>query len=192
MFKNGNAWMVIIPGFLMISLFIGGWFYVTEEDTIQHEDLGDYTQINANMDNGGLSAGWNWTALPEGELIGEDYIGIIAYENGEILSGDEFDQRQLELRQDGEVIYEGEGTAVEDGLIFEFPNRMEENDVYGYEGAVSAQLPDGADEVDVYYLHTWMNHAGQGGEDPSFSDPPFPGMDDHENFWWVISETASD
>ncbi|AXF54738.1 hypothetical protein [Salicibibacter kimchii] len=192
MFKSGNTWMIIIPGFLMVSLFIGGWLYVVGEDTMQHENLQDDAQINANIDGEDLSGGWNWTTLPEGELAGEDYIGIIAYENGEILPGDEFDQQQLELRQDGEVIYEEEGTVVEEGLIFEFPNRMEATDIYGYEGAVSAQLPDASDEVEIYYLHTWINHAGQGGEDPSFNDPPFPGMEDNDDFWWVISETVSE
>ncbi|SDI32532.1 hypothetical protein [Natribacillus halophilus] len=190
MLKSGNTWMIIIPGFLMIFLFIGGWLYITGEETIDHEDLQEHVQMNADMEGEQLDAEWNWTELPDEELEGEDYMGIVAYENGDVLAGDEFAEHELQLYQDDEVIHETEATVVDEGLIFEFPNRLETNDVYGYEGSISVQLPEAADEAEVHYLHTWMNHAGQGGEDPTFADPPFPGMDDYDNFWWVESETA--
>lgn len=176
----------------MIFLFVAGGLYVTESDEVGHEELKDHVQLDAAIANDQLKAEWEWAALPEGELEGEDYIGIIAYENGEVLPGYEFEENEIQLLQGDEVIYEDEAMVVDEGLIFEFPNRIEMNEVYGPIGSVSVQLPEKAEETEVHYLHTWLAHAGQGGEDPAFTDPPFPGMEDYDNFWWVVSETASE
>ncbi|GAK14646.1 hypothetical protein [Geomicrobium sp. JCM 19039] len=190
MFKGSNKWMWIIPGGLMIALFIGGYMYVTGADSIDHDELQEVVEIDAQIGDTTVDVHWDWGMLPEGELEGEEYVGITLFNNdGEQISGDQIDEASVTLFQSGNEVYARDGEIVDEGVILSFPNRLDTYNVYGVEGHAEVSVSEDIEEVTVYYLHTWETHAGQGGDDPTFEDPPFPGMDGFDHFYWVIEET---
>ncbi|GAK01765.1 hypothetical protein [Geomicrobium sp. JCM 19055] len=186
MFKGSNKWMLIIPGALMVFLFVGGYFYVSSADRIDHEELKETLTLEGHIEEETVSVHWDWGMLPDGEIEGEEYVGVMFYDdNDEQIHGSEVVDASVTLYQSGNETNELEGDIVDDGVIFSFPNRLDAYTVYGVEGEATIELETTVDRAEVYYLHTWENHAGQRGDDPSFEDPPFPGMDAYDYFYWV-------
>ncbi|WP_156816990.1 hypothetical protein [Salsuginibacillus kocurii] len=186
---NGNKLVVILPIFLMAFMFFGGWFYLQQSDVISNEDLYEHVELEAQLEENStqqLDVSWEWRETPEEGLVGEDYIGIsVIDEDEQPLLSEEIEEASLQLFDGEDVIYETEGEEVENGIIFSFPNELEENVTYGNEGHINMTITGSAESASVSYLHTWVEHDGLESEDARFFSPSFAGQDE-ENVSWVI------
>ncbi len=191
---RGNKPVLILPAILMIVMFIGGYQFLQGSEAVTNEELQDLieVQLEANQANGDLQvrANWDWTIMPAEGLYGEDYIGITLMDQtmGEARTDLEFVEAKVELLYGDQVIEEAEGTIVENGIIFAFSNKMDENVTYGNLGRVRVTVEGEElqpEDVRLHLLHTWVEHTPLDKEDASFASPTFGNATNVP--YWIIS-----
>ncbi|TWI57833.1 hypothetical protein [Halalkalibacter nanhaiisediminis] len=179
---RGNKPVLILPAILMIVMFIGGYQFLQGSEAATNEELQEVIdiQLEANRANDDLRirANWDWTIMPAEGLYGEDYIGIalIDQDTGEARTDLEFVDSRIEVLFGDQVIEEAEGTVVDNGIIFAFSNKMDENVTYGNLGRVEVTVGGEelqADDVQLHFLHTWTEHSPLDKEDATFAQPTF-------------------
>ncbi len=189
---NGNKLVVILPVLLMIFLFAGGSYYINQTEVVNNEELDEKinweTTLLQTEDSSVLEATWNWSVTPSDGMAGEDYIGVTFIdEKGEALPAELMDDYQLTLKVEGEDITEG-GEAANNGIIFSFPNEIEENKTLGDKGSLRVETTSASNPVRavISYLHTWEDHGGLQSKDARFFNREFAGKGDKdESFFWV-------
>ncbi|WP_216829993.1 hypothetical protein [Alkalihalobacterium elongatum] len=166
---RGNAAVIILPLILMGFIFYGGYHYLNTSDQITNEELDSVVSLVVETSSNGnkqtISGSWDWKEMPIDGVVGQDYIGVklVEEENQQLVNSDYILSSKLTLRHSGKEIYETNGTFVFDGIIFEFPNEVQEHIGYGNLGTFEIVL-DGeqfaGNEISVSYLHTWVEHDG--------------------------------
>lgn len=179
---RGNKPVLILPGILMIVMFIGGYTFLHQSDTMTNEELQNVIEMNVKKekvnDDLHIEVNWDWTVMPSDGLYGDDYIGIaLMDENSKKARTDlEFSHATLELIYGGQVIKEVEGNEVENGIMFEFPNKMIDYTSYGNVGKATL-IVKGEDleeeMVRVKFLHTWTDHSPLEQKDALLQNPTF-------------------
>lgn len=191
---RGNKPVLILPAILMLVMFIGGYQFLQESETITNEELQEVIdlQVEAKETDKDLQvkANWDWTMMPTEGFYGEDYIGVtlIDEETGEARTDLEFEESKVELLSADQVIEESEGTVVENGIIFSFSNKMVEHESYGNLGKVRVTVKGEEirpEAVRIYLLHTWVEHSPLAKEDATFTNPVFTGAANVP--YWIVS-----
>ncbi|MEB1807648.1 MAG: hypothetical protein LPK26_10240 [Bacillaceae bacterium] len=175
---RGNAAVIILPLLLMGFIFYGGYHYLNTSDQLTNEELDTVMSLVVEASSSGdkhtINGYWDWKEMPVDGVLGHDYIGVKFVDeeqhsvDPELISGS-----KLELLHGEQVIYETEGTIVHDGIIFEFPNEVQEHIGYGNKGSFEIVLGDefySGNEVSISYLHTWEEHGGFSFEHARFSN----------------------
>ncbi|WP_017728300.1 hypothetical protein [Halalkalibacterium ligniniphilum] len=191
---RGNKIVLLLPGLLMIFIFLGGYLFMEQEEEMTNEELQEVIDINIDtkQENDSLfvRAAWDWTEMPVEGLYGEDYISV-AIENEALLDKLSFDEGFLRLFYGHEVIYENKGRVVDNGVIFPFPNELREFESYGNRGEIEVLIEGEqvrAEDVSVYYLHTWTAHLGLVFDDARFESPQFENGPNVQH--WVVKREA--
>ncbi len=191
---RGNKPVLILPGILMIVMFIGGYTFLHKSETMTNEQLQRAVDIDVETfsreDGLQIEINWDWTTMPSDGVSGDDYLGVALIDktSNEARTNLDFTDATLQLIHGGEVIKEVEGRQVENGLIFAFPNKMIDYTSYGNVGAASVIVK--GEELDqelvrVQLLHTWTEHGGLKQEDALFKAPSF--QDGTTVPYWIIS-----
>ncbi|NEU30751.1 hypothetical protein GN156_08170 [bacterium LRH843] len=179
---RGNKPVLILPAILMIIMFIGGYQFLQTTGTTTNEDLKEVMELDLATtkvkDELQIEVNWDWTVMPAEGFYGTDYVGIafIDKETGEILHDAQFEESKLELLYADRVIEESVGTVVQNGIIFEFSNKLVEQESYGNLGRaiVTVRGKDvKPEDVQVHYLHTLVEHSPLVKEDATFQTPNF-------------------
>ncbi|MFB5662043.1 hypothetical protein [Alteribacillus sp. HJP-4] len=189
---NGNKLVVILPTLLMILLFAGGGFYITQAEIVTNDELDEHvkwdTSFEENQKSAILDASWSWEVSPEDGFAGNDYIGVtILDDNGEIINSDSIQHYDIQIGENESV--EAEAETVENGVLFTFPNTMLENKTVGNEGSIAVEINGEAEpeRAIISYLHTWEEHNGLDSKDARFFERDFSGKgNDDESFFWVM------
>ncbi|MGO4887151.1 hypothetical protein ACJ2A9_05280 [Anaerobacillus sp. MEB173] len=197
-----NKWQWILPGILMIFIFYSGYQYINESESFSNEDIQNLIvasveaeQINEQMIE--ITGKWDWSELPKEGLLGDDYIGVTVFEEDQPMDGERFSESMLVLYHRDKPIYEVEGQAVKNGVVFSFPTKMVEEGIYGNEGEVKLQLQISKNsfsstKVSMTYLHTWTEHEGLQIEDSRFQSPQFLNVNgDDEVPYWIIERLST-
>lgn len=191
---RGNKPVLILPGILMVVMILGGYHFLQQEEMITNEQLPEVMEMEVDKtptdDGVRVEANWDWTTMPEEGMYGEDYIGITVTDpaTGKPRYDLSFAEGLLELRYGDQVIEEAEGVAVDNGIIFAFPNKVEENMSYGNLGSVSVEVLGAGIEpehIELHFLHTWVEHSPLVKEDAAFTEPVFDGAANVP--YWVTS-----
>ncbi|MFV8826626.1 hypothetical protein [Alkalihalobacterium sp. APHAB7] len=165
---RGNAAVIILPLLLMGFIFYGGYHYLNTSGQLTNEELDTVVSFVVEADSHGskhtITGYWDWKEMPVDGMLGHDYIGVKFVEEEQ----DSFDPQlisgsALQLLHGEQVIFETEGTLVLDGIIFEFPNEVQEHIGYGNKGSFEIELDSklySGNEVSISYLHTWEEHEG--------------------------------
>ncbi|TSB46699.1 hypothetical protein [Alkalicoccobacillus porphyridii] len=165
----GNHFIVfLLPAILMLTMAIGGYFYLIDEESNESTNatLQENIDWDANERGTLIEVAWEWPSMPTDGMFGDDYIGV----KGPI------ENVYLELHASDGVLYEADGEQVDNGWIVSFPNRLEENRSLGNRGSVYIELTSSeysAEDLDLFLLHTWSEHSPLELEDASFEDPSF-------------------
>ncbi|RSL30938.1 hypothetical protein D7Z54_23525 [Salibacterium salarium] len=194
-----NKLVLILPLFLMVFLFVGGAIYVNQAEEISNENLSEEVEweksFSENESGSTLEASWNWGIMPDDGMQGTDYIGVTLLDaNGDPISGEEIKTYELTLHQNDEADIIEEGQVVENGILFSFPNEMQENQTIGDSGSlhVSHNGDNLPEQAVISYLHTWEDHGGLDSQDARFFNRDFVGKNQNdESFFWVM-ETFED
>ncbi|MFB4164765.1 hypothetical protein ACE1TI_13280 [Alteribacillus sp. JSM 102045] len=189
---NGNKLVVILPLILMVFLFAGGSFYINQAEVINNEELDEQINWETSLSSTGeasiLEASWNWNVTPDDGMEGEDYIGVTFIdENGEMMPAEIIEEYELTLTLKDQEIEE-DGITADNGIIFSFPNSIEENETLGDKGSLRVETSGEAVPVRavISHLHTWEEHGGLQSNDARFFDRDFGGKKDNdESFFWV-------
>ncbi|MEC2070549.1 hypothetical protein [Alkalihalophilus marmarensis] len=194
---NGNKLVLILPAILMAIMFWGGYHFLGENETLTHEQLKEETGLVAEADDTGdgwlVNISWEWASMPDGGLYGEDYVSAaVLDEDGHAREDITFTDMKLELVYGDEVIYETEGEAVSNGVIFAYPNEIQEHQSLGNNGQAVVRLNGdeiNKEDISIRMLHTWVNHSPLTKEDALFSNPDFSGAANVP--YWVKEETPA-
>ncbi|GAF66272.1 hypothetical protein BTS2_3172 [Bacillus sp. TS-2] len=179
---EGNKGLWIMPGILVIIMILGGIYYVNDSDQVSNEELIEHIELHADLqetddDTYVLEVEWDWTITPLEGLFGDDYLGIVFYdENDQIITDVDIDEATLHLYYLDEVIETNQAEHADNGLIFSFSNKLDEHISYGNIG--KAQIIVESDHIEyatAHLLHTWMNHAPLVSRDATFSEVEFDG-----------------
>ncbi|WDF03090.1 hypothetical protein [Shouchella hunanensis] len=162
-------WVVfILPAILMVFIALGGFIYLSQDDTLSNEELQKEVEFTAVFQQQAVTIEWAWPQLPTEGIYGIDYIGLS-------FDGDPqaVEIGQVTLPVEPEQTYDG--FAVENGIIFAFPTEMQEHQSVGTRGQLIQGLPPEVDveNVKVTLLHTWTNHEDLLLEDATFANPQF-------------------
>ncbi|RSL34529.1 hypothetical protein D7Z54_05125 [Salibacterium salarium] len=196
---SGNKLIVILPLFLMAFLFVGGSIYVKQAEEVTNDNLSEKLEWKKSFNEAGngsvLNASWSWGVMPDDGLQGTDYIGVTLMDtNGNPLPEEELKDYKLSLKQNDQADIVKEGQVVENGILFSFPNKLEENQTIGDSGSlqVSSNGETQTEQAVISYLHTWEDHEGLESQDARFFNRSFKGKEDNdESFYWVM-ETFED
>ncbi|WP_062046399.1 hypothetical protein [Bacillus sp. JCM 19034] len=187
---NSNKTVLVLPLLLMLIMFVGGYFFLSDTEEITNEQLKEKIELEASYhENGSLlvvNGEWNWSVMPIEGLYGDDYIGVAipnVNNHNEIVA-------TLELTYADDIIEQIDGKVVDNGIVFTFPNAMIEQISYGNSGRFKVEIDHqhnvDVDELSVHYLHTWTNHAPLDIEDAIFQTPTFEEAQDVPH--WVLSK----
>ncbi|OLO26923.1 hypothetical protein BTR23_21355 [Alkalihalophilus pseudofirmus] len=166
MFK-GNAAVIVLPLLLMGFIFYGGYHYLNSSDEITNESLDQVLSFVVETTTNGtsqtISGNWDWKEMPIDGLLGDDYIGVkIGGEGEQDNIGEEYIQSaRLILKHGGKEIYETNGTLVHDGVVFTFPNELQDHIGFGNMGSFEIVIVGEAfigTDVSISYMHTWEIH----------------------------------
>ncbi|WP_078552847.1 hypothetical protein [Bacillus alkalicellulosilyticus] len=184
---NGNKIVIILPLLVVAFLFLGGYHYIQQINTVTNEDLSQFVDVQPEIDSTGdnysATFTWEWQEMPIEGLEGTDYIGFSFLDSEGNVIAEEIDVNgKLELLRGDQVIFESTGTIVERGIIFPFPNEVVEHESFGNKGqaVISFSQDISASQVVISYLHTWVEHQWQS-EDPRFIE----GMSDTFPHWVI-------
>ncbi|WP_026674728.1 hypothetical protein [Alkalihalobacterium bogoriense] len=164
---NGNKVVIILPLLVVAFIFYGGYSYWQSIGSVTNEELSQYVNFDHKLeprnDQFILTSEWEWTEMPAEGLIGTDYIGVSLLDaNGQQLEDVSFANGKIELFYGNKIIYEAEGTLLENGYMFSFPNEMIEHETFGNNGRISVSFQTSDDteghRVSISYLHTWGEH----------------------------------
>ncbi|TMW73789.1 hypothetical protein [Alteribacter natronophilus] len=164
-----NKMVIFLPLSVMIGLFVFGWLTVMQTEEVTNEQLESHTELSIEYDmpENQVHGSWNWEAMPSDGIAGDDYIEVVLLdEEGNVLPGAALDG-VVELGQSDEILHTAEAVgSTDDGLLFEFPNRSEDNLTYGNRGTVTVDVDEQADihEAEIRYAHTWVEHEGFDGD----------------------------
>lgn len=174
---NGNKVVIILPLLVVAFIFYGGYSYWQSIGSVTNEELSQYVNFDHNLQPRNeqfiLTSKWEWTEMPAEGLIGTDYIGVSLLDaNGQQLEDVSFVNGKVELFYGNKVIYEAEGTPVENGFLFSFPNEMIEHEAFGNHGRITVSFQGAeyinGERVAISYLHTWGEHEPLQLEDARF------------------------
>ncbi|ARK29402.1 hypothetical protein BkAM31D_05795 [Halalkalibacter krulwichiae] len=181
---RGNKPVLILPGILMLIMFVGGYQFLNGSDPITNEELQNVMSTDVDVaetvEGLQIKASWDWTVMPVEGLYGEDYIGIYVVDPAtEAVRTDiEIEDAHLELHYSDTVIENDEGVIVDNGVIFAFSNKLVEHESFGNLGQVSAKIKGdhlSVSDIRIHLLHTWTEHAPLEKVDATFQDPNFTG-----------------
>ncbi|AIC94123.1 hypothetical protein [Shouchella lehensis] len=161
-------WIVfILPAILMVFIAVGGFIYLSQDDTLSNEELQQEIAFTASIHQQITTIEWIWPQLPTEGIYGTDYIGLSFETESYVEPG------QVTLPVEPEQTYDG--FVVENGVIFSFPTEMQEHQSVGTRGQLIQALPSEVEieDVQVTLLHTWTNHEDLVLEDATFADPQF-------------------
>ncbi|MBP3951227.1 hypothetical protein [Bacillus suaedae] len=185
---SGNKPVLILPGILMIIMFIGGYYFLGDTDTFTNEELKEVIEVDVQVDEQSqglrIQGEWDWTIMPSEGIYGDDYISVFI-ESDESFS---IETAELKLLYAGDVIEETAGKVVENGVIFSFSNQLVEQISYGNSGEFEVVMSGEnvkAEDISIRYLHTWTNHLPLDLDDASFQDPTF-GEAENVPYWILI------
>ncbi|MDV2683201.1 hypothetical protein RYX56_02320 [Alkalihalophilus lindianensis] len=192
---NGNKLVLILPAILMALMFWGGYHFLGENEALTHEQLEEEIEINVVASERGedwlVKVNWDWTAMPEGGLYGDDYVSItVLDESGKAREDVSLTQSELELIYADEIIYQTEGETVTNGVIFAYPNQFDEHKSYGNLGQAVIRVNGEniqQEDISVQMLHTWINHSPLTKEDAQLTNPDFSGAINVP--YWLVSVT---
>ncbi|WP_100372464.1 hypothetical protein [Bacillus sp. FJAT-45037] len=192
---NGNKLVLILPAILMVLMFFGGYHFLGQVETMTHEELEDVIEldVHASEREGDwvVRVNWDWTMMPDGGMYGEDYVSVAVLDSSRTNAREDvvFEDAKLELIYADEVIYETMGQSVDNGMIFEYPNELDQHKSYGNVGqmvvTVSGSEIDSSD-ISVKLLHTWVNHSPLTKEDAQFTVLDFSGAQNVPH--WIIEQ----
>ncbi|WP_209125359.1 hypothetical protein [Alkalihalobacillus sp. BA299] len=190
---KGNAVVIVLPLLLMGFIFFGGYHYLNTSNQMTNEDLDNVISFAIDATSNGsthtIIGDWDWQKMPVDGVLGDDYIGVKLVEEGqepfdfELIKGS-----HLVLKHGGNEIYETEGTIVNDGIVFTFPNEMQEHMGYGNMGSFEVVIVGEefiGQEISISYLHTWDVH-----DDVSFDRARLSNVDIDINHWVIERFTA--
>lgn len=188
---SGNRLVVLLPLTLMVFLFVLGGLYLIQTETVTNQSLKEEVSWEIHTSQVGdrflLEASWNWGYLPEDGVRGEDYIGVSMLDRqGNSIPIEQYEVYELEVHHENHI---REGELVGSGVLFSFPNALEENKVVGESGTVRIVVEGEVPPIRaiVSYLHTWEDHDGLISKDPRFFEREFAGREaDSETFYWVM------
>ncbi|KGA96826.1 hypothetical protein AJ85_20885 [Alkalihalobacillus alcalophilus ATCC 27647 = CGMCC 1.3604] len=171
---EGNKALYILPGILIVLMIVGGMFFLNDNEGVTNEELIDEIELNVEIHQSDESvkvrAHWDWTVAPADGLNGDDYLGMVFYnESGEVVEDFSVVESELQLFHSDEVIEQSHAIEGENGLIFTFTNQLDEHISYGNLGEAVVTIE--SDEVvfaEVFLLHTWVNHSPLVSADATF------------------------
>ena len=160
---NQNKIVLLLPLTVMVGLFIIGYLSLSQSQSVTNEELNRFItfEIEANSENedSKVYINWQWMDYPSDGLLGNDYIEIVLLNEDREPVDFILTNSQLKLFQSEEIIYENEILhQSKDGFIFTFPNKVEENLLYGPYGELNFILSEQAEEtkyIEARYYHTW-------------------------------------
>ncbi|MDA3131098.1 hypothetical protein ACFPTR_09970 [Aliibacillus thermotolerans] len=188
---SGNRLVVILPLIVVVFLTVLGGVYLLQADSVTNETLKEEVSWNIHTSKTGdifsLEATWSWGHLPSDGVRGEDYIGVSLLDaNGHLIPAEQYEVYELEVNHEQQI---REGELVGSGVLFSFPNDLEENKVIGESGTVHIAIRSDISpkRAIISYLHTWEHHDGLVSKDPRFFEREFQGIDKgNESFFWVM------
>lgn len=183
---RGNHFIVfLLPALLMIVMAVGGYFYLKNDQSneVTNADLQDNIDWSGSLMASTVELSWQWPAMPADGMFGDDYIGV----TGAVES------LRVELHASDGILYEADGVEVDNGWIVAFPNELDENKSLGNRGTLIIELESddvSYEDLEVFLLHTWAQHAPLEQQDATFSDPTF-GEASNVPFWVEEIEVSS-
>ncbi|UCZ54563.1 hypothetical protein LGQ02_07350 [Bacillus shivajii] len=161
---KGNKIVFILPALVMAGLFLFGYFVIQQTDSASNETLNQLIYVDMTTDELDndleVQINWGWGDLPSDGLIGQGVVEIVAT-NEEAMDVDvNWLHANLQLLQGNDRIYESDHfTKTNDGIAFLFQNERVDNEIYGPQGKVVAQLKKHQDvsHIEIRYYHHWEN-----------------------------------
>ncbi|WP_026689276.1 hypothetical protein [Alteribacter aurantiacus] len=187
---GNNKLVIFLPLTVMIGLFFLGYYSIMGADEVDNENLDERTELHVTLSDTGAYVGWSWDTMPSDGVIGDDYIEMVFYDqSGEVIDVD-VQEAELHLLQGVDRIYSTDDMVEsEKGVLFTFPNRMEENLTYGNSGAIKVAFNDDrVASAEVRYAHTWTHGSYLDSNTLGQSDIAFSGPTEY----WVISRQSQE
>ncbi|SDY54608.1 hypothetical protein SAMN05421736_102229 [Evansella caseinilytica] len=155
-----NKIVLLLPLTVMACLFAFGFYMIQQAEKVTNAELDKYVQLNIDLpETDVLEVSWDWGDLPEDGLTG---VGIVELT---LMNGDNqpvpiaHQAAQLDLYQAANVIYSTvESETADSGVFLSFPNKIEDNTLYGPSGRLTVELDDNVGEwttVLARYYHVW-------------------------------------
>ncbi|MBM7097328.1 hypothetical protein JSY36_16470 [Bacillus sp. H-16] len=186
-----NKLVIFLPLTVMIVLFAFGYYSIMGADEVTNEDLDARTELYLDIDDteNRVTAGWNWETMPGDGVIGTDYIEIILYDEDNNPVGVDVNEAELQLLQGADEIYSiDEIKESTEGILFSFPNMMEDNLTYGNSGSINMTF-DAEEDVaygEVRYAHTWTHGSSLESGTLAPGDVSFS----NGTQYWVLTRTS--
>lgn len=183
--KSNYFIVFLLPALLMIVIAGSGYMYLKNDhsDELTNESLKEQIDWTASENGTTVEVSWEWPGMPSDGIFGDDYIGIVG----------PVKEVHVELHASDGVLYEGIGEPVENGWIITYPNRLEENKSLGTLGTVFIELESeesSIEDLSLYHLHTWSEHAPLETDDATLTDPTF-GEATNVPYWLKEIEVVS-
>lgn len=177
-------------------IFFGGYNFLKEADQFTNAQLAETISLDVKVEQMEeiikVDGTWNWNETPQDIIIGDDYIGITVIDHNHDAVDIDVTNAELKLMQNDEVIFETKGEKRGLGYIFEFPNKLDEQKLFGFQGEFSITFANqsfDANQVVVGYLHTWADHGGLISDDTRFLKIEF--NENIQDAYWVIERFNS-
>ncbi|MCD8508744.1 MAG: hypothetical protein LRY73_01820 [Bacillus sp. (in: Bacteria)] len=165
-----NLIVILLPLAVMLGLFSVGFYIINQSSAVTNEDLVNHIQmeLDIQLEEGvgyQVDVVWSWNDFPNDGLMGDDFIEIVLLNDSmePIKVADSIGS--LYLKQGNDIIFETSHIVVSDeGIAFQFPNKSEDNLLFGPKGEVNVNFPlqeEAIAYIEVKYYHTWKEWDSQ-------------------------------
>ncbi|MDQ0254422.1 hypothetical protein J2S74_001797 [Evansella vedderi] len=159
-----NRIVILLPLSVMIGLFLFGFYIINQSSSVTNEELVNHLQMEIELiqedeNIPSLQTNWVWSDFPSDGIAGDDIIEFIFLNDSmEVIPFFHVDGL-LQLEQSNEVIYEENNFyRTDEGIAFRFPNKVEDNQIYGPRGNAVLyfqEIEENVAYIEVKYYHTW-------------------------------------